>query len=50
MAKTAPPHVSVDPISVVVIGLSAVLFISTAKLAAMRWHGHPLSQAVLLLL
>lgn len=51
MARTtAPPHVSVDPISVVVIGLSACLFIATAKLAAMRWHGHPLSQAVLLLL
>lgn len=50
MAKTTPPHVSVDPVSVVVITLSAVLGISTIKLLAYKYHGHPLSQAVLLLL
>lgn len=45
-----PPHVSVDPVSVVVVGLSASLFIATAKLVALRFHGHPLAQAVLILL
>jgi hypothetical protein len=50
MAKIAPARVNVDPISFLVYGLSAVLFISTAKLVALRFHGHPLSQATLLLL
>ena len=50
MAKMTAPNVSIDPVSVVVIGLSASLFIATAKLAALRYHGHPLSQAVLILL
>jgi hypothetical protein len=49
-SKVAPPHVSVDPVSVVVITLSAVMGIATIKLLAYRYHGHPLSQAVLLLL
>lgn len=51
MAKrTAAPHVSVDVVTITVAGLSAVLFISTIKLVALRFHGHPLSQATLLLL
>lgn len=50
MAKMTAPSVSIDPVSVVVIGLSASLFISTVKLLALRYHGHPMSQAVLLLL
>ena len=50
MAKLSPAQVNVDPVSVVVYGLSAILFISTAKLVALRYHGHPMAQAVLLLL
>ena len=49
-SKMTPPHVSVDPVSVVVIGLSASLFIATVKLIALRFHGHPMAQATLLLL
>ena len=49
MAKLAPARVNIDPISFAVYGLSAVLFISTAKLVALRFHGHPMAQAVLLL-
>lgn len=50
MAKIAPAQVNVDPVSFLVYGLSAVLFISTAKLVAFRYHGHPLAQATLILL
>ena len=46
----SPPSVSVDPVGVVIAGLSAVLFISTIKLVAYKFHGHPMSQAILLLL
>jgi hypothetical protein len=49
--KLAPPHVaSVDVVSVAVYTLSAVLGISVMKLVAYKYHGHPLSQAVLLFL
>lgn len=50
MAKLAPARVNIDPISFLVYGLSATLFISTAKLVALKYHGHPLAQATLLLL
>lgn len=46
----SPPHVSVDPVGVVVAGVSAVLTISVLKLWAYKYHGHPLAQAILLLL
>jgi hypothetical protein len=50
MAKLRAPHVQIDPISFLVYGFSAALFISTAKLVALKFHGHPLAQATLLLL
>ena len=50
MAKLAPARVNVDTASVVVYGLSAILIISTVKLVALRFHGHPMAQAALLLL
>lgn len=49
-SRVSPPHVSVDPVGVVIAGLSAIVVISTVKLLAYKYHGHPLSQAVLLLL
>lgn len=47
-ASKVANRIDVDPISVVVYGLSAILTIATLKVIALRFHGHPVAQAFLL--
>lgn len=49
MAKNALPPVRIDAVDLVVTGLEVMVFIGTLKVLAYRWHGHAISQAILVL-
>jgi hypothetical protein len=45
----AAPNVHVDALSVLTAGLSAVVVLGTFKVLALKYHGHPMAQAFLVL-
>lgn len=49
MARELPP-VRIDAVSAVVTALEVIVVIGTLKVLAYRYHGHPLSQALLVVL
>lgn len=48
MARTMP-EVRVDPLSAIVTGLEVIVILGTLKVLALRFHGHPVAQAYLVL-
>lgn len=49
MPRELPP-VRIDAVSAVVTALEVIVVIGTLKVLAYRYHGHPLSQALLVVL